>query len=171
MVRCPFCGHDLAERSFCDACNGVLPGSNVVPVPGAVSLPDGRTFDCSAWAGQWPHDWWTPLHCTWEGRAHRLYALNPAWWRELGPLVRRRLALRLEVLAPIHVVPADDGAVVVAEGLPGARPALPVGGPEAADRLDQLLAECRLLGAALEALHAAGLVWLDFDPEALLTDG
>jgi serine/threonine protein phosphatase PrpC len=168
MVRCPHCGNDSLDRAFCEACNGALPGSKLLPLPAVVSLPDGRAFDCSAWDGAWPHNPWTALCCTRDGRPHRLYALNPGWWRELAAPVRRRQAARLDVLAPIHIVPVGDGAVVIAEGLPGAVPALPAGGE---DPLDGLLADCKRLGATLAALHDAGLVWLNFDPEALLTDG
>jgi serine/threonine protein phosphatase PrpC len=172
MVRCPHCGHDSGDRSFCDACNGVLPGSRVFPLPAVVTLPDGRALDCSAWQGSWPTDCWAPLSCTHDAQPFRLYALNHGWWRELALEVRRRQAISLDVLAPIHVIPVGDGVVVAAEALPGAKAALDAA-PEGVETapLDRLLAECRVLVTALEVLHEVGLVWLHFDPTALLTDG
>src|SRR5262249_36074189 len=80
----------------------------------------------------------------------------------------------LDVLAPTHVAPVGDGVGAAAEALPGAKAALALdAGPEDAliAPLDRLLAECRVLVTALEGLHEVGLVWLRFDPEALLTDG
>jgi serine/threonine protein phosphatase PrpC len=86
----------------------------------------------------------------------------------MAAIVRERSAISLDVLAPVEVVPVGEGAVVVAAGMPGARQPLMdvVEGDEMAC-VEGALAACRTLAAALEPLHRAGLVWLNFDPQAL----
>src|SRR5205807_1528671 len=116
-----------------------------------VELADGRALDCSAWHGAWPADCWRFLTITSDGRTYRLHAFAPAWWRDLGPAVRERAAVAVAGLAPIEVVPLDDGALVVAEALPSAALAL-APPPEVADEeahLASFLEACRTLCSAL----------------------
>jgi protein phosphatase len=86
----------------------------------------------------------------------------------MAAMVQARAAVTLDVLAPVEVVAVGDGAVVVAAGQPGARQPLMdvVEGDEMA-RVESALDACRTLAAVLEPLHRAGLVWLNFAPEAL----
>jgi protein phosphatase len=172
MVLCPSCRHDSSDPLFCDRCNGALPSPRASALPAEVTLSGGRVVDCSAWAGAWPADCRRPLSVCSAGRAYRAYALNPECWGAMEGVVRRRAAVELDVLAPLEVHPLEGGAVVVAEGLPGAsRPLLaPPPGDEMA-RLERALAACEVLAAVMAPLHQAGLVWLNFDPEALEADG
>jgi serine/threonine protein phosphatase PrpC len=174
MVRCPHCQYESTGRFFCERCHQLLPVTFQAALPPSLALPDGNTVDCSSWGGVWPADAWTPRPAVWGDRSCRVYAINRTWWRGASAVVAERAALSLEVLAPLAVVPVGEAAVVVAGALDGARPALLDPDPPDADafaRLDSALAACRLLERALTPLHAAGLVWLGFDPARLDVSG
>jgi protein phosphatase len=168
MVVCPHCQHDSADPLFCDRCHGLLFTALSASLPASVNLADGRLVDCSAWGGNWPDDYWRPVSTTCGKTSCRVYALAPGWWQDMAALVRQRAAAALDVLAPVEVVPVGDGAVVVAKGLPDARrPLLDVPDGDEMAHVEAALAACRTLVAALEPLHRAGLVWVNFAPEAL----
>ena len=168
MVVCRQCQHDSSDPLFCDRCNSLLPEATTAVLPSQVRMRDGRLLDCSEWQGVWPTDCWRPLHAVCAGRPYRLYGLGPGWWRELSAVVQERAAFHLDVLAPLEVIPVEDGAIIVAEGLPGAvRPLTAALTGDELERLDGALAACRILAGALDSLHRAGLVWLSFDPESL----
>ena len=170
MVRCPHCQYESTGRFFCERCHQLLPVTFQAALPPALTLPDGHVVDCSSWGGVWPADGWTPRSAVWGDNPCRVYALNRGWWRDVSATVTARAALSLDVLAPLAVVPVGDAAVVVAGGLAEARPALlDLDAPDddIFARLDSALAACRLLERALTPLHAAGMVWLGFDPARL----
>lgn len=169
MVVCPHCRHESSGRFFCDRCHALLPMEDLSPLPAELPLADGGVLDCSGFGGTFPADCWRGVAATVGGRPARLYALNAGWWRDLGPAVRRREQLPLAVLAPLTVVPVEDAAVVVAQGLADAAHPLTISStdPDPLVRLDDALACCRLLERALTPLHKAGLVWLNFDPAAV----
>lgn len=172
MVVCPNCGHQSDERFFCDRCRALLPSSSHAVLPMSVTLPDGRVVDCSGFAGAFPADAWRPCEVTVAGEPARVYAFGRGWWGGLADVVEQRASLSLDVLAPLAVVRVADGAVAVARALPDA--ARPLSRPppdDALARLDDTLAACRLLERAITPLHAAGLVWLNFDPAGLLVAG
>ncbi|MFO0845287.1 MAG: PP2C family serine/threonine-protein phosphatase [Gemmataceae bacterium] len=172
MVVCPNCGHQSGERFFCDRCRAFLPSSAPALLPASVSLPDGLVVDCSGFRGAFPADAWRPVESDAGGEPARVYAFSRSWWRELEPVVGRRAALSLDVLAPLHVVRIGEGALAVARGLPGAsRPLLDPAPDDPLARVEDTLAACRLLERALTPLHGAGLVWLNFDPAGLLVAG
>ncbi len=165
---CPLCQHDSVDPLFCDRCNGPLPGTPAAAFPARVTLADGRRVDCSAWNGAWPSDYWQPLTITCCDRPCRVYALHSACWHDMAAIVRDRAAYRLDVLAPAEITPVGDGVVVVARGLADARrPLMDVAEGDEMACVEGALAACRTLAAALEPLHRAGLVWLNFAPEAL----
>jgi hypothetical protein len=171
MVVCPYCQHESADHSFCDGCNRPLPRSTGNDLPAAVALADGRLVDCSGFQGTWPADGYAPQFVLGDFPC-RVYALGRSWWRDLAGEVRRRATCSVSVLAPVHVVVLDDGAVVVAEALPGATDPLgAVAGKDDLAALEQTLTACRILASALQPLHQAGLVWLNFDPGALESAG
>src|SRR5262245_3283894 len=124
MVLCPYCQRQTNDVQFCDHCKALLPSAAEGELPAAVTLPDGRTLDLSGFGG-WPADCSRPLHVPDPTRPLRVYALNRSWWRDLRAAVERRAAMALDILAPIRVVPVADGALVVADALPGAAGALP----------------------------------------------
>jgi serine/threonine protein phosphatase PrpC len=97
----------------------------------------------------------------------RVYALNRSWWSELQTQITLRAAVSLPGLAPIEIIPVDSGAIVVAEALPHAarpfqRPPTPAS--DMLQLLENALESCRFLAQILAPLHAAGYVWLNFDP-------
>ena len=170
MVRCPHCQYESTGRFFCERCHQLLPVTFQAALPPVLALPDGHVIDCSSYGGVWPADGWTPRPAVWGDDPCRVYALNRGWWRDVSATVTARAAFSLDVLAPLAVVPVEEAALVVAGGLAGAYPALLDLDPPDADifaRLDSALAACRLLERALTPLHAAGLVWLGFDPAQL----
>jgi serine/threonine protein phosphatase PrpC len=170
MVVCPNCQHHSADPLFCDRCNSVLPSPAAAVLPDRLTLRDGTVLDCSAWHGAWPGDCWRPLVVVAAAdRPYHLYGLNRPWWRELAARVQERAALTLDVLPPVEILPVEDGAIVVAAGLPDAvHPLLTATADDDGwSRLEETLAACRLLCDTLGQLHAAGLVWLAFDPQAL----
>ena len=172
MVVCPHCRFESADDSYCDRCNRPLSRSTEPVLPGSVRLGDGRLIDCSGFRGAWPVDCWSPQHVGGDFPC-RVYALDRSWWRDLADDVWRRAACSGAVLGPIHVVPLDEGAVVVAEALPDAgHPLLATtAGEDELATLEETLDACRLLTEALRPLHEAGLVWLNFDPAALEAAG
>ncbi len=168
MVVCPSCRRESLDPSFCDHCNSLLPHSAPAVLPAAVRLADGRLVDCSGFGGSFPIDAFVPQSIRVGDFPCRAYALGPSWWRDLAGQVQRRAACSAGVLAPIHVVAVEGGAVVVAEALPGGGDPLP--GLDCGDELaclEQTLAACKVLASAMRSLHEAGLVWLNFDPRAL----
>jgi PPM family protein phosphatase len=171
MALCPHCGFASADPERCDRCRRAVHGHGTpTALPPTITLDPHRTLDCSAWNGAWPADPWRPLVRCAGGRAFRLYALSPAWWRDLSALVRRRADRAVDVLAPVQVHAIAGGAVVLAEGLPAGEKALRPSAypdPDAVALLAHLLDEVRTLGSALQPLHEAGLLWLNFDPQAL----
>jgi serine/threonine protein phosphatase PrpC len=172
MVVCPNCGHQSGERYFCDRCRALLPPSSPGVLPVSLTLPDGQVVDCSGFNGAFPAEAWRPYETTLGGQPARVYAFGRDWWAGLSGAVERRAALSLDVLAPLDFVPVAGGGVAVARGLPDAgRPLLRPPPDEVMARLDDTLAACRLLERALTPLHAAGLVWLNFDPSGLLAAG
>ena len=175
MVVCPHCRHESSGRFFCDRCHTLLPLADSTVLPAQVSLADGRTLDCAGFGGTFPADCWRPVEVTCCESACRVYALNSSWWRDLSAVIGRRSRNALEVLAPLEVVPVADGAVVVAHGFPGStRPLVadPCSGVDLGDdplaQLSDAVDCCKHLARALTPLHAAGLVWLNFDPRELL---
>jgi serine/threonine protein phosphatase PrpC len=171
MVVCPYCQQESADPLFCDRCHGLL---RVAPLssglPARISLADGREVDCSAWQGTWPSDCWQPIVTTCGETPCRVYALDTGTWQDMAPAVHERAGTALDVLAPVEVVPIEGGAVVVAAGLEDAcLPLLDVAEGDEMACLEGTLAACRTLAAALESLHHAGLVWLNFAPDALQT--
>jgi protein phosphatase len=96
-------------------------------------------------------------------------------WSEICEDSKKRAALDSPVLPPISLVEVAGGAVIVAEAWPQAREL-----PEGPQRgysgdwspvLRKLLRAFRPLADALTALDQAGLVWLNFDPTALESQG
>lgn len=173
MVVCPNCQQESRERFFCDRCYTLLPSSTPGLLPTQVLLPDGRMLDCTILGAYFPADCWRVWETVLADKPHRVYALNRNWWQELGRLVEARARQQIEVLAPVDIVPLTEGAIVVARGLEqAARPLLSVVEEEdPLARVESALRACRLLQRALEPLHQAGLVWLNFDPSMLLVSG
>ncbi len=174
MVVCPHCRRESSGRFFCDRCHTLLPLADSTPLPRDLPLPDGRVVDCGGFGGAFPGDCWQPIETTCGEAPCRAYALNANWWRDLSAAVGQRSRHALDVLAPLEVIPAGQGAVIVAFALAGSsRPLVEPPPPEADPlaRLDDALAACRLLARAVSPLHRAGLVWLNFDPAGLLVAG
>lgn len=174
MVVCTHCGHESADRSFCDRCNALLPSSAQRALPARVSA-EGYEVDCAGWHGSWPADCFRSLLTTLVSTSDpgrvipcRAYALNRSWWRDLGEHVRKRAAVQLPLLAPLRILPHGEGAIVVAETLPNGSPA-PIQDPPADVFVlsAAALTACERLARVVETLHQAGYVWLNFDPLAM----
>jgi hypothetical protein len=131
--------------------------------------------DCSAWGGMWPTDCLRSTVVKGADRRYRLYGLRPSCWQDLQADVQQRASAKVASLPSAQVVSVAQGAIVAAEawdeaqaGLPG----LPAASPEdELERLDLLVAACRILHQALTPLHEAGFVWLNFDPNHLEIQG
>ncbi|MBY0230735.1 MAG: protein phosphatase 2C domain-containing protein [Gemmataceae bacterium] len=136
------------------------PGSPGAALPARATLPDGSLLDLSAFGERWPADPWRPLDLPHQGRLLRVHALDADWLADLAPQLAARRAAPLDVLPPLQVVPHAGGALVVREK----GPSIPF--PASDDPAD-VLAACALLADPLERLHDAGLLWLQFDPEAV----
>jgi serine/threonine protein phosphatase PrpC len=165
MVLCPYCQRQSLDERFCDHCNALLAAPDG-ELPARVALPDGRVIDCSPFRG-WPADCSRPLFVDHPTSPLRVYALSRSWWRDLRAAVERRSAESLDILAPIRIVPVGDGALVVAESLPRAATPLPPDRADELDRVERTLDALRLLARPMQALHASGLVWLNFDPREM----
>src|SRR5262245_29909199 len=120
MVVCPNCRHESSGRFFCDRCHSLLSVSELAPLPGSLTLADGRAVDMSPFNGRFPPEYWRPVASTCGDAPCRLYALGPSWWPEQADRFQRRQRLTLDVLAPLDIVSVGEGAVVVAAALPAA---------------------------------------------------
>ncbi len=167
VVTCPACGSVSQDREFCDRCNADLVPAPVAPPPATCVLPGVGPVEL---AGEdlarlsRPEAALTVTAGGWTWRLHWIAeGLGPRWL----PRVYQRLGHDLECLPPLQLIEGPGGTWVVAEA--GARPE-----PWAEARHLEPLEQVRRLAdfldhlaAALDELHAAGLVWLTFDPREL----
>ncbi len=169
-VTCPACGGQSKDVEFCDHCNADLRGRSETAVPSrcplvpeillspeqqaALTHPEGTIV-----IGAGPSRW-------------RVHWIGEADWPSWRPAVEHRLGQNVPVLPPCQVV-EDRGGVWLAAAATG-RPFTPWRGLHPtqtlanAQRLAEILAR---LARALEELHAAGLVWLTFDPREIEESG
>jgi serine/threonine protein phosphatase PrpC len=167
-VACPVCGSVSHDREFCDRCNADLMPPSALPPPDTCPLapdhPLRLTHQQNAFLSR-PERSITVSH---QDKGWRLHWIPLPHWPQWHPLVEERLRYRLSCLPPCRLMPDRDGVWIAAEA-DGHAPAPWV----EADRLDplnrlrQLAAFLDVLCPALEELHAAGFLWLTFDPQAL----
>ncbi len=168
MVICPACGGTSHDREFCDHCNADLMPPAVRDAPPVCNLgPEGTLLlspDQSASLAR-PE---ASVTLRTGPRGWRLHWLPQPAWPHHRATVEDRVRRRVPPLPPCRVVPEAQGAWVVAEA--AAPQALPWAAPPARDALQELRHLDVFLGIladALEELHAAGLVWLTFDPKEI----
>jgi protein phosphatase len=177
-VTCPACGEVSRDEEFCDRCNAELAYRAFRP-PAVCRLENLGDIELTPEQREvlsWPEasvtvvpkggvDGQSALPLAW--RIHWIAAeLWPCWQAAL----EQRMSRQAGCLPSCRVVAEEHGCWVVAEAAAErSRPWL------AADRLDAL-GRLRLLTdfldtfqEALAALHAAGLVWLTFDPREIET--
>ncbi len=172
MVVCPRCGHKSEGRFICDRCRALIPFEVSAKLPTNTLLPSGRVVDLSGFAGEFPADAWQAHSTLLDGVPLRVYALSRSWWEDLADRIQQRVRQQLPGLAPLEVVPLEEGWLVLASGLIGATcPLLQPPPDDLLARLNDTLALCRLLERVLSPLHQAGWIWLNFDPATLHVAG
>jgi serine/threonine protein phosphatase PrpC len=164
-VLCPECGSTSHDPEFCDRCNTDL---RFPAAPAATSADPGPPVhlleeqaarlsrpEAAVLVGAGDQTW----------RCHRI---STDAWPSWQARVEERLRHRAGCLPPGHLVHGEGATWVVIEAA-GERltPWTAWPGPDLLAGLESLAAFADRLAASLEELHAAGLVWLDFDPLAL----
>jgi serine/threonine protein phosphatase PrpC len=167
-VVCPRCQRSSNDQTFCEHCQFEL-----LPVTAEMAVPEfasTTSWGLESFGVNWPED----PHPSFEvllGKSNfRVRAIRPGLWSSLAPEVRRRQAITLNVLPPISIIEMGSGALVLAETWPVDSDRHPW---FQNSNWDELLTEtlnwCRKAEIALTELHAAGYVWLEFDPDAVET--
>lgn len=165
---CPECGCASRDPEVCERCNTDLgsatgpaivhPGPTLADVPAdlltaqaaRLTRPEAAVrakIGGQHWRCHWIPD---PLWPTWQSR------------------VQHRLGQHVAALPPGQLLPGDGGVWVLVQAAESRwTPWLNWPGMDRLDALEQLAGFAEQLAQALEQLHAAGFVWLDFDPLAL----
>jgi serine/threonine protein phosphatase PrpC len=167
-VVCPSCGGTSQDVEFCDHCNVELtsPASPLAPIACPLG-PDLLVPLTPEQGAILSHPAASVLLETPE-QLWRVHWIGSADWPILRPFLAARQALSCSCLPPCRLI-EDQGGVWLAAEVAG-RPAEPWRdglATEPRERLRQLVEFLEPFAAALEELHAAGLVWLSFDPGAL----
>jgi serine/threonine protein phosphatase PrpC len=164
-VVCPACGRTSQDAEFCDHCNAELSSPAFSPVPLTCWLsPQTPVALTPEQAAALTHPE-AAVRLEAEGRRWRLHWVGEADWEAQRDTIYQRAALSCAALPPCRIIEQAAGAWVAAE-VEG-EPAVPWLEPAATGPLEPLRHLVRFLepfAAALEALHAAGKVWLTFDP-------
>jgi serine/threonine protein phosphatase PrpC len=164
-VTCPACGGVSRDEEFCDQCNADLALPSALPPPAACPVGPEGTLPLSARQVRYlcrPEAAVT----LWAGsRAWRLHWVPAPFWSRWQPRVEERLTHDIRCLPPCRVIPGESGFWVVAEAI-GERyePWVEEERLDTRRRLRRLADFVDLFRKAVEPLHAAGLVWLTFDP-------
>src|SRR5262245_9894827 len=173
VVTCPSCGGQSQDLEFCDHCNADLAPRPVSAAPArcplrpdidltpeqhsALSRPENAAFVSTADAHWRVH--WVPS-AAWEA------------WR---PLVEERQRYATLALPPCRIIEDAAGEEAKGEDAKGVwiaaerssrrfEPWTEFYWHDAVHELRRLVRGLESLAAALEQLHAHGLVWLNFDP-------
>jgi protein phosphatase len=167
-VLCPECGCGSGDPEVCECCNTDLhsptapalssPGPDLFGLPPELLATQTRRLARPEAA----------VHANLGGRLWRCHWIAEQDWPAWRPQVEQRLRLSIPSLPQLQVLPAERGIWVLAEAS-GTRVKPWVDWP-ALDRLDVLEHVANFaeqLARALEDLHAAGLVWLNFNPLAV----
>lgn len=163
---CPHCGQSSRDPDFCDVCNREMSIAVAHDIPpSSVTCADGLVIDCAFWEGIWPERPDSAIPFASGIRRFRIHGFRPDIWKQLQAEVEERSRLKLDVLSPIEIVPAGDGAIVVAEASSDvADPSLD---GHATSELSRAMQLAKKLGRVMTGLHEAGLVWLNFAPDAV----
>jgi serine/threonine protein phosphatase PrpC len=171
-VTCPSCGGVSRDLEFCDRCNADLVPPPVLLPPATCALDEANLTLSPEQLRHLGRPEASVLVRA-GGRGWRLHWVPESLWSRWQPPVEERLTYRAPCLPPCRVVP-DQGGVWVAAEATGVwpEPWAECDGLDVLGRLRRLADFLDLLGQALEGLHAAGLVWLTFDPRDIeLADG
>jgi serine/threonine protein phosphatase PrpC len=174
-VVCPSCGGMSQDAEFCDHCNTELTAPAVPLPPAACPLgPDLLIPLTPEQRAALSHPA-ASVVLEGPGQRWRVHWIGPTAWPNLRPFALERQTFACTCLPPCRIIEDQGGAWVAAEV--AGQPAEPWRAGLAADPLERLRHLVEFLGPfaeALEELHAAGLVWLTFDPgglEAIETEG
>jgi serine/threonine protein phosphatase PrpC len=172
VVTCPRCGSVSRDPEFCDRCNAELAPASRLQPPAVCPLPDGPLHLTAEQQGQLSRPEGSVTVGA-PGRLRRLHWIASPNWPTWHEQVQERLVRPAPCLPPCRVVPDREGTWVVAEAT-GVRPEpwREAAGLKPLEQLHRLADALDGFRDALETLHAAGLVWLTFDPlDVELADG
>jgi serine/threonine protein phosphatase PrpC len=167
-IYCPECGCESSDPEFCDRCNTDLNTPSQDNAESPVQDPDElaaalRTDQKARLAR--PE---AAVLVRAEGRTWRCHWVPEDSWATWQPCLEERQRHQIEVLPPCRILPGEGGFWIGAEVLGKcSKPwrELPV--EDLFPWLQGAAAFVDRLAHALEALHRAGLVWLNFNPLAL----
>jgi serine/threonine protein phosphatase PrpC len=166
-ILCSMCGRLSQDPEFCDHCNADLGTSGKSLPPEQCPLAAGDSpltlqerhvllFPEASILVAGPHERW------------RVHWISEYDWRERGDVITERHKLDLAPLPQGRFVDEEKGRWLA---YPSFRDADLVAAPDEPEdwlkRLARLSAAVHSLAHALEALHKQGLLWLNFDPNAL----
>jgi serine/threonine protein phosphatase PrpC len=167
-VTCPSCGGTSQDWEFCDHCNSELQPSAASQVPPICPVTGQRNVPLSSQQAATLTHPEASVVLEADNRYWRVHWLDRKEWLTWKAQVEQRQTFQCKVLLPIRIIEDSGGAWVIAEALGApARPWEDKGAGDVLEPLRRLLRFLRQFAAGLDALHAAGLAWLNFDPMAM----
>ena len=165
-VVCPLCGKLSRDAEFCDFCNADLARPKETLAPARCPLGEEGielTPEDRAWLAQGNQ----ALFVQAQGKHHRVHWLTPGVYSQRRTRLERRRTLDLAPLAPIRWIEEARGAWIIAESSGPWQPPWLTREEDPLEELKRLASFVRQLASALDHLHSARLIWLNFDPAHL----
>jgi protein phosphatase len=167
-VTCPACGAVSRDEEFCDLCNADLLGGLEIPAPIVCPLGEAAALQLTPEQVDQLNQPSASITVQHEGQAYRIHWIPSFLWYRWQDALEERAALAPGCLPACRVVFDDEGCWVIVEAARQRhQPWVEAEHHDAFDRARLLADFLPLLRAALESLHAAGLVWLTFDPSEM----
>jgi serine/threonine protein phosphatase PrpC len=177
-VTCPACGEVSRDEEFCDRCNAELAGRSFRP-PSVCRLDTLGDIELTTEEREvlsWPEASVTVVPKSWADcqsalpLAWRIHWIAAELWPRWQAGLEGRMSRQAVCLPFCRVVAEEQGCWILAEAAAErSQPWLAADGLEAPGRLRLLTDFLDDFQEALTALHAAGLVWLTFDPREMET--
>lgn len=166
---CPLCGRSSQDVEFCDHCNSDLSVPQIAE--GMPTCPLGGN-PVSLTSEQWHHlvdpESFVVLF---DGvQARRVHWVSAGRRDTLKDSLQRRASIRLSCLPEVVLGEDALGTWVIAAHAEPYEPWLETHSFEAMGSVSQMLHHARAVSGVMEELHAHGLVWANFDPQALQRD-
>jgi protein phosphatase len=166
VVTCPACGGESRDLEFCDHCNADLAPRPVSAAPARCPLrPDSDLTPEQQSALSRPEN---AAFVSTADALWRVHWVPSAAWKAWRPLVEERQHYAISPLPPCRVIEDAAGVwIAVERSSRRFEPWTEFSWHDAVHELRRLTRGLEALAAALEALHAHGLVWLNFDPREI----
>jgi serine/threonine protein phosphatase PrpC len=166
-ILCNACGRLSQDPEFCDYCNADLgtSGKNLPPERCPLAIADAPLTLEQRHVLLFPEN---SILVHGAEHAFRVHWVSDYDWRERGPAIKDRQALRILSLPTGQFMDDVGGRWLAYRANPQAIPIWPTAAlGDSFKHLHRFSADVHSLAHALEALHEQARVWLNFDPGAL----